>query len=247
VKREPPAGIPASPPLRFPLYGLDGSRPGERWLDSYGDALGEEVRWARLSQYSQETGDLIMVETHSRPLADAEEARGGEAALQSVSYGAAFTLVNLTLPDLSVPRPEGLLRALVNHAAQKSKRHADWAPVTWQVDGLPVPARAWEFAGGWAAFSDGLDEVYLAASGSGGSPDGLALTRLRDARAYHFDLAQPLDLHVIKASGTAAWPGDEPAWRHAGWHPDQLRLLPGRTQKSDTQRRRDLLACPRGR
>jgi hypothetical protein len=222
----------ASPPVGFPLYGLDGSRPGARWLDSYGDTLGEEVRWVRLSQHSRETGDLIMVETHSRPLTDAEEARGGEAALPSVSYGAAFTLVNLTLPDLSVPRPEGMLRALVNHAAQRSRRHAEWLPVTWQVDGLPVPARAWEFAGGWAALSDGLDEVYLAASGSGGSPDGLALTRLHDARAYQFDLAQSLDPQVIKASGTAAWAGGEPAWRNAGWHPDQLRLLPQASSKT---------------
>ena len=233
MRRKPSFAVPASPPACFPLYGLDGSWPGARWLDSFGDALGDVVRWIRLAHWTRlappgrETGELIMVETHSRPLTDAEEARGGEAALRSLASSAAFTLVNLTLPDASVPRPEGLVRALVDHAEEQGKRHAEWLPVTWQVDGLPVPARAWEFAGGWAAFSDGLDEVYLAASGCGARPDGLALTRLRDARAYHFDLAQPLDTRAVTASSAAAWADDadgQPAWRPADWHPGQLRL-----------------------
>jgi hypothetical protein len=219
--------VPAPPPARFPLFGLAGPRAGPCWLEGWGDAVGDEVRWVRLCHSSAAAGELIMVETHSRPLTDAREAQGGQTALQSVSFGAAFTLVNLTLPDLSVPRPEGLAQALVNHAYDRSKRHADWTPVTWQVDDLPVRAQAWRFADGWAAFSAGLAEVYLAAAGSGGSPDGLALTRLPDARAYNFDLAQPLDVQAIKASSAAAWAGGEPVWRPAGWHADQLQLVPG--------------------
>ncbi|HVT68323.1 MAG TPA: hypothetical protein VHF26_11270, partial [Trebonia sp.] len=60
--------VPASPPVRFPLYGLAESWAGARWLDTFGDAPGEEVRWVRLAHQHPESGDLIMVETHSRPL-----------------------------------------------------------------------------------------------------------------------------------------------------------------------------------
>lgn len=220
--------VPASPPAGFALFGLDAAWPGTRWLDSFGDAVGDEVRWIRLAHSNPAAGELMLLSTHSRPLADADAARGGEAALESVSSRAAFTLVNLTLPERPAPRPEGLIRVLVNLADERGRRHAEWTPVTWRVDGLAVPAWAWEFAGGWAAFTDGLDDVYLAVSGLGGSPDGLALTRLREASAYHFDLEQPLDGRAIRASSAAAWPdGEEIWWERAAWHTDQVRLMPG--------------------
>jgi hypothetical protein len=220
--------VAASPPVQFPVYGLDAARPGVRWLDGYGDALGDDVRWVGLAHGDQKADELIMVETFSRCLTDNLHVRGGEPPLKSVSFAAAVTLVNLTLPDLSVARPEGLLQAAVNHADDHSRRHADWTRVTWQVDGAPVAALAWEFAGGWAAFSDAVADVYLAVSGSTGSPDGLALTRLTDARAYHFELDQPLHPQVINASSTAALSDSERPWpQRAELHPDQLRLLPG--------------------
>ena len=129
---------------------------------------------------------------------------------------------------MSGSRPEGLLQAAVDHADENSRRHADWTQVTWQVDGTPVPARAWEFAGGWAAFSDALPDVYLAISGSAGRPHGVALARLKDTHAYHFDHYQPLHPRVIEASAAAALADCERPWRQrAELHPDQLRLLPG--------------------
>jgi hypothetical protein len=219
-----------SPPIQFPLYGLDADRPGVRWLDGYGDALGDDVRWIGLAQGDPGADELIMVETFSRSLTNSLHVRGGEPPLKSVSFAAAVTLVNLTLPDPSVDRPEGLFKAVVDHADTRSRQHADWTPVTWLVDGAPVTALAWEFAGGWAAFSDALPDVYLAISGSTGSPDGIAIDLLKDSRAYHFDLDQPLHPRVIETSAAAAladcgrsWPG------RADLHPDQLRLLPSQT------------------
>jgi len=35
--------IPAAPPAEFPIYGLDASWPGARWLDSYGDAAAAAI------------------------------------------------------------------------------------------------------------------------------------------------------------------------------------------------------------
>lgn len=221
--RRPGSGeLPTSPPIRFPLYGLAESWAGARWLESYGDALGDEVRYAMLAHLSPDTDELTMVESVSRPLTD----RGSEPPLQAVSCGATVTLVNLTLPDLSVPRLDGLNQALARHAVEQSERYAEWTPVTWQVDGFAVRARAWEFAGGWAAFSDALDDIYLAVASSAGHPDGLALARLRDAGAYHFDIDQPLHPR-LRAETAALACGDREWRRRADYHPDQLRLVSG--------------------
>jgi len=217
--------IPASPAAAFPVYGLDASWPGARWLDSYGDTLGDEVRWVRLAHQSQESGAMVMVETHSRPLTDAEAARGGEPPLQSVAFDAAFVLVNLTLPATSVPRPAGLQHALVNHAVERAEQFAQWSPLSWRVDGVTVRAWAWWFAGGWAAFSDAVDGVYLAAAGSQASPDGLALAALANGRAYDFDLDQQLHPRVIAASSAARDGSERPPPQGQEWHADQLRLI----------------------
>jgi len=45
-----------SPPVTFPVYGLDGSWSGSRWLDGFGDRIGDDVRSVRLAHQSTETG-----------------------------------------------------------------------------------------------------------------------------------------------------------------------------------------------
>ena len=111
-----------SPPVTFPVYGLDASWSGSRWLDGFGDRIGDEVRWVRLAHQDLETGALIMVETRSGPLTDTRAARSGEPPLQSVAFSASVVMVNLTLPAQSAPRPRGLLHALVNDADASSRQ-----------------------------------------------------------------------------------------------------------------------------
>jgi len=86
----------------FPVYGLEESTSAVRWLDSFGDVIGAEVRWVRLAHQDPDTGALTMVATYSRPLTDAQASRRGVASLQSVAAEAAAVLVNLTLPAGSV-------------------------------------------------------------------------------------------------------------------------------------------------
>jgi hypothetical protein len=212
-------------PVTFPVYGLEASWSGSRWLDGFGDRVGDEVRWVRLAHQSMETGALIMVETSSRPLTDSEAARPGEPSPQSVAFAASVVLLNLTLPAQSVPRPPGILRALVANADARSRRYAEWPPVSWRVDGTEVAARAWRFAGGWAAFSDSVDGVYLAAAGVGTGPDGLALAALGDGSTYGVDLGQPLHPRVIAASGAARADGARLPPQRPDWHADQVRLM----------------------
>jgi hypothetical protein len=218
--------ISPSPPATFPVYGLDGSWSGSRWLDGFGDRIGDEVRYLRLAHQSTGTGALIMVESCSRPLTDTQAVRSGESPLQCVAFDASVVMVNLTLPVLSVPRPPGKLRALVNNADARARQYADWSPVSWRVDGSEVGARAWRFAGGWAAFSDSVDGVYLAAAGSPGTdPDGVALAALQDGHAYNFDLDLPLHPGVIAASSAARDGGERALPLRPDWHADQVRLL----------------------
>jgi hypothetical protein len=213
-----------APPADFPVYGLDPAWPGGRWLESFGDATGDPVHWVSLGHQGRTS--LVLVETHSRARTEAMVASGGELALEHVAHYAAVRLVNITLPAQALPRPDGMLRALALHAGELARGHAQWSPLSWRVDGAAVTARAWRFAGGWAAVSDAVDGVYLAVAGVGAEPDGLSLGCIADGAAYHFRLDQPLHPDVMTASRAARTGGGEPPWPQPGqWHGDQLRLL----------------------
>lgn len=225
--------VPPTPPIGFPVYGLDASWPGARRLESFGDQVGEPPRWAELAHQGADGESLILVASYSRPRTDQLAAHLAEPPLADVASRAASTLINVTLPGPSVPRPDGCLRALAAHATGLAGQYARWQAVGWRVDGAAVAARAVWFAGGWAAVSDGLADGYLAAVGTGAGPDGLSLARLRDGAAYHFDLDQPLPPEIRTESSQAAFESVRPeaaASARRDWHPDQLRLMgePGR-------------------
>jgi hypothetical protein len=168
---------------------------------------------------------VIFVNSFSRLPTDIQAADWGQPPLQHVAFAAAVVLVNLTLPVPPVPLPAGLSQALGDHAGSRSAQYAQWPPVRWQVDGAAVTARGWRFAGGWAAVSDAVPDVYLAAAGLGTGPDGLSLAVLRDGGGYHFTLDQPLHPDVMAASRAARAGGDRPLPDRPGWHADQLRLI----------------------
>jgi hypothetical protein len=218
--------VPTSPPVAFPVYGLDGSWPGARWLDLFGDQIGDPPRWVALGHETADGQSLIMVNTYSGRPTDARAARLGQPPVEDVAFDAAHSLIDVTLPVQSVPRPNGFLPLLTEHAQHAASQSAQWAAVQWRVDAATVPARVWLFAGGWAAISDAVDDVYLSAVGTGTQPEGLSLTRLRDGSAYHFDLAQPLAPGLRSASRQAAGVEFEGSrWESQGWHADHVRLM----------------------
>jgi len=217
--------VPTSPPIGFPVYGLDGSWPGARWLDSFGDQVADPPRWVTLGHQSADGESLTLVETYSRPATDEMAARRGERPLEDVAVRAAVILIDVTLPAHSAPRPDGFLRVLVEHAIEIAGQFAQWPAVGWRVEGAAVPARVTWFAGGWAAISDGVAEVYLSAVGMGVGPNGLSLARLHDGAAYHFDMEQPLRPGVLSASRGAAHVEFGGPWQRQDWHADQSRLM----------------------
>lgn len=220
--------VPTSPPFDFSVYGLDALWPGARWLDSFGDQVGDPPRWVRLSHQSVDGDSLIMVESSSRPVTDDLAGRRGELPLADVALRAAHILLDVTLPVQSVPRPDRFLQALHKHLPEFAGQYARCPAVAWRVDGAAVTARVSWFAGGWAAVSDAVAGVYLSAVGIGAGPDGLSLARLHDGAAYHFDLKQPLRPGVLSASRRAAGVQLEaPPRQRQDWHADQLWLMRG--------------------
>jgi hypothetical protein len=218
-----------SPPADFPLYGLNGSWPGAGWLESYGDALGDPVHWVSLGHAGTDGASLVLVETHSRARTEAMVAPSGRPPLPYIAQRAATILINVTLPAPAVSRPDGMLRALADHARARGSEYARWAPVSLLVDGATATARAWHFADGWAVVSAAVDDVYLVVTGVGIHPGALPLGLVGDGGAYHFRLDQPLHPDVMAASRAARSEGEGLAWPRRGqWHDDQLRVLADR-------------------
>jgi hypothetical protein len=227
VSKAQPREIPPSPPVDFPVYGLDASWTGPRWLASYGYAIGDPVTWVSLGHLARDGASVVFVQSFSLPRIDVWEGPSGQPPLQHVAFDAATVLINVTLPVQSAARPDGLLRTLAGYADERSRECAQWPPVCWVVDGTAVAANVLRFAGGWAAVSCATAGAYLAAVGVGTAPDGLSLTLLSDASAYHFDLAEPLSPRVVSESARAAGAPleQEPPWQRQDWHADQLRLM----------------------
>jgi hypothetical protein len=93
--------VPPSPPVDFPVYGLDASWPASRWLELSGDAIGDPVHWVMLGHRSLDGDSVIVVETFSRPRTDALVTPAGQPPLQDVAHHATNALINLTLSSSS--------------------------------------------------------------------------------------------------------------------------------------------------
>src|SRR5699024_12007348 len=63
----------------------------------------------------------------------------------------------------------------------------------WHIDGRPVRASVWNFAGAWAGFSDGLDTEFVVAVGIGLEPDELHMSAITEGSSYGVDLGAQLD------------------------------------------------------
>ena len=223
MRQSPQGRIASSPPVDFPVYGLDPSWAGSRWLESFGDRIGDPVTWVSLGHRNLDGDSTVLVETFYRPrLAPGYR----ESAICNAAGYACTVLINITLPGHHAdPWPDGFLRALAGLSEEQAGRCAQWPLVGWRVDGADVRAHVWRFAGGWAGVSDPGGPVALAAIGMGVEPDGLSLAVVRDADAYHFDLGQPLGPDILSA-GLRRDGGPENRYlRRAEFHPDQLLLM----------------------
>jgi|GEM_PF-1519934 len=209
----------------FPLYGADQRLDCVRWLDFFESRCGHPA-WAVWLGHraADDTGVRIGTLPRKR-YTEVMCPRGGDVRA-AVAFSAAFGLVNLTLPDSSVTRPEGLIAELVKHAEQQAQRYREWRTAVWHIDGRPVRASVWNFAGAWAGFSDGLDTEFVVAVGIGLEPDELHMSAITEGSSYGVDLGAPLDPEALarqRHERPQAW---LPPPRRETFHPDQLALQP---------------------
>lgn len=229
-----------APPVDFPLYGLDASFGGLRWLDFFESRNGGPA-WAVWLGHRDTDDTGVRVGTFPKKrFGEVMCPRGGDEYAK-VATSAAVGLVNLTLPGSSVSRPEGLIQELVKHAEEQASKYPDWSRTTWSVGGTSVHAPVWEFAGAWAGFCD-ADGAFVVAIGIGVEPDELPLTVLDNGAPYGANLGAALDLSELRRQ-RYEHPATRipPPQRHA-FHADQLALVP---QIPDQTRGHSVEATPR--
>jgi hypothetical protein len=106
-----------SPPVDFPVYGLEPAWSGSRWLESFSDQIGDPVSWVSLGNQSHDGESTVLIETFSRPRVNLV---CGVLPMEHVAGYACTVLINITLPERSESFPDGFLRAL-GHLSEESR------------------------------------------------------------------------------------------------------------------------------
>jgi hypothetical protein len=201
---EPSSGIVKSmgnrfPPFDFPLYGLDATWTGPRWLDFFEGKVGSPSWGAWLGHGhdpDRKEGDEWVI-VGSFPVG-----RSIELQLQP---GETFehylaSVATLVLFNDSVEGPARL--------EAEPDRWSEWPSTSLAVDGRSVSAHVLERGSAWAAITTGLHEVGLVIHASGTAGQELSLVEVTDSGAYHFDSEVPLDYAaVLHTSRRAAFEG----------------------------------------
>ncbi|HEX5120443.1 MAG TPA: hypothetical protein VFW65_35120 [Pseudonocardiaceae bacterium] len=204
----------ASPPVDFPLYGLD-RWGGPRWLETYDGQLGKPTWGVRLG-HQRGTDTYVGVATLPRERFD----RLCGADRREVAMFGTFWLINLTLPDGRLPRPDGFVRDLVDLSRNAAGRHAHWPRVRWSIG----EAAIWRFAGGWTGFAV-LADVYVVVAAFGVQPAGLGFAVVSDGTPYGFDLAGRLRTTDLPAARERTGPAEPALLNNDAWHADHAALL----------------------
>jgi hypothetical protein len=213
---------PSSPPVDFPVYGLDASWHGSRWLDYY-SAVDQERAWAiGLGHRSAESSSAIVVSTlrqdHYIPV------HGETDPLIEVAFQSALRLGDASLPVFDTARPPGMLKALVAHMDQQARRYRDWPVAQWRADGNLITAPVLKFAGGWMTFTDRIPNAYVSMFSFENPLDSsINVTKSVDLKDYGFSHESRLSAELQKES-RERYPnaGLNP---RDGYHSDLLALI----------------------
>ena len=184
------------PAFDFPIYGLDATWAGPRWLDFF---EGEAPRpsWGAWLGHGNDAGrvtgrDWAIVGSFPRE-------RYSEVMLapeEKFEHGLAFVATRVLFNESTD------VRARLDTEPQ---RWQVWPSVSWTVDGHEVGAHLLQHDGSWAGFSTGLNDLGLVVHASGLDPNGLALVSVTESQAYHFASDQQLDYpKVLLTSRRAA-------------------------------------------
>jgi hypothetical protein len=183
------------PPIDIPMYGLDRTWAGPRWLDSLDGRAGHPV-WGIWLGHGRDVvrgagSHWVVIGSFSRDRSAPLRSRG-----ETFEHGLAFDAARVLL---------GHTRD-IRRIEMEADRWESWPTVAWRVDGQVVTARLLvENGRAWAGFTSDVPQMGLVIHGGGLDPHGLALARVRDSSSYHFAAESPLEYPTaIEASQGAA-------------------------------------------
>jgi hypothetical protein len=186
----------AFPPFDFPIYGLDATWTGPRWLDFFeGEAAGPS--WAAWLGHGHDVErvagrDWAIIGSFPRKEYSEVVLASGEKFEHGLAFVATHVLFNQST-DVAA------------RLDTEPERWQAWPTVSWTVDGQEVDAHLLQHDLSWAAFCTGLTGVGLVVHASGLDPNGLALVSVTESQVYHFAHDQQLDYpDVLLASQLAA-------------------------------------------
>lgn len=183
-------------PVEYQLCGVGCTWVDACWLEHLEGEVGRPARTVWLGHGARDGPARVIVGSSPRLRFDTLMAGIPGDHPTHVAFSVGLPMIAYTLPDPAVPRPDGLVRSIMNETYRQAAACQAWPEVGWTVDGVDVSARVWKFAGFWAAFTDHMAESYIMAVGTGVDADGLPFEQVLDGWPYGFDLQDSL------ASGT---------------------------------------------
>jgi len=191
----------SSPPVDFPVYGLDASWRGWRWFEYYQAKSGDRAWAVGLGHRPADGTGGIIISTLRRAHYDMALPRGQADHLVEIAFEGAVRLGNATLPEIDVPRPQDLLKALVGHMQDQSEHYRDWPVASWKVDGNLITGPILNFADGWITFTAAVPEIYVSVLGLNAPlTSSLDVVRIADLREYGLDSKARLSLASMIAA-----------------------------------------------
>ena len=142
------------PLLTFPVYGLDADWVGPRWLEMIESGGGPGVYGLVLmhgSGHQPRPGETWVSVTSSPAFGTSPDQPIDRP--QRAAESAMLRLVDMTTPKLRTREQSRSQRTLLGFAFHEAARHQDWIEHTWQIDGAPIMARTFAWAGAWAGFA----------------------------------------------------------------------------------------------
>jgi hypothetical protein len=221
------------PPIDFPVYGLDDSWAGPRWLAFVHGEVGKPLWGVDLlhgwSMFPTPDRPWVQVTTFPWPRFAAIMGAPGESPDHLLAWHAMFHLTDRTMPNLRDKRLAEMRRRMHTVINDRADNPEAWSNVSIHVGERSVAGKITCWAGAWTAVVTDLPDVACLLLASEVAPESLTLRQLTDGEDYHFDLAQPIRFgETLHASAEAAlgpasgWEDDEPSWPE---HADHEELL----------------------
>lgn len=190
-------------PVDFALYGLDENWDGPRWLESWWGAapVASGVFLSHGERPLPARGHPWVRVGNWAPSGAGWCSPGFGPPERQLAWHAFWHVLGVVAPafeDEAVHRR--FLRNYAPYVDQRADRWARWATTQWHIDSRNVPARFARFGGGWAGYAFEPGELAVSVSAKGVSPRDLGLRKLTSEAQYHFDLDQPIDDELARAS-----------------------------------------------